>query len=70
MKPVLLLIAFLLAPTLSSAQDPAMRSRAVALMERVHAVSLAPDPPNSERVDTFVVFDPRARAREGRSRAW
>lgn len=64
MKPVLVLVAFLV-PLFSFAQDPALRSRAVSLMERTHAVSVAPNLPNLERVDTFVVFDPRARAREG-----
>src|SRR5258708_12397191 len=49
----------------SYSQDMELRSRAVALLERAHAVSMAPNLPNLERVDTFQVFDPKAGAREG-----
>ena len=65
MIPVVLLAAIFVLPFLSFAQDPALRSRAVALMERTHAVSASPNLPNLERVDTFTIFDPRARARQG-----
>jgi len=64
-KRILLFVPVLLSPALLSAQDPALRTRAVALIERAHAVSASPNLPNLERVDTFVLFDPRARAREG-----
>src|SRR5258708_20233438 len=42
-----------------------LRGRAIALLERAHAVSISPNLPNLERVDTFQVFDPNAGAREG-----
>ena len=54
-----------LTPTLTFTQDVGLRSRAVSLLERAHAVSMAPNLPNLERVDTFQVFDPGATAREG-----
>jgi Gram-negative bacterial TonB protein C-terminal len=65
MKPVLVLVAAFLCAFPSFAQDPALRTRAVSLLERTHAASSSPNLPNLERVDTFVVFDPRALAREG-----
>jgi TonB family protein len=65
MKPALALILLLISPAASSAQDAELRNRAVTLLERAHAVSLAPNLPNLERVDTFRVFDPSATVREG-----
>jgi hypothetical protein len=55
----------LLAPLFSHAQDAQLRSRAVGLLEAATAASLAPNLPNLERADTFRVFDPEAKAREG-----
>jgi len=65
MKTVLVLSALLLAPFLSHAQDAQLRSRAVSLLESATAASVAPNLPNLERVDTFRIFDPDAKAREG-----
>jgi hypothetical protein len=65
MNITLVLSALILIPTFSFAQDTELRSRAVGLLERAHAVSMAPNLPNLERVDTFRVFDPSASAREG-----
>ena len=66
MKTVLVLSALvLIAPVVSSAQDAQLRSRAASLLESATAASVAPNLPNLERVDTFRVFDPDAKAREG-----
>jgi hypothetical protein len=59
------MLLFLMARNDYSAQDVELRSRAVGLLERAHAASLAPNLPNLERVDTFRVFDPSSTAREG-----
>jgi TonB family protein len=61
----LVLLALSLTPTFALGQNTELRSRAVGLLERAHAVSMAPNLPNLERVDTFQVFDPSASAREG-----
>lgn len=65
MKSALALLLLLIARNVYSAQDVELRSRAVGLLERAHAASLAPNLPNLERVDTFRVFDPSSTAREG-----
>ena len=65
MKKILLFLMLSFTAASSYSQDMELRSRAVALLERAHAVSTAPNLPNLERVDTFQVFDPNARAREG-----
>ena len=64
MKSALALF-LLMAPAVCSAQDLELRSRAVILLERADAISLTPNPPNVERVDTFRVFDTSSAAREG-----
>jgi hypothetical protein len=61
----LALLALLLAPTLALAQDGELRARADSILERAHAVSVAPNLPNLERIDSFQVFDTSASAREG-----
>jgi TonB family protein len=65
MKRILLLLSFGFIPAPSYTQDMELRSRAIALLERAHAVSMAANLPDLERVDTFQVFDPNAGAREG-----
>ena len=65
MKKILLFLMLSFTAASSYSQDMELRSRAVALLERAHAVSMAPNLPNLERVDTFQVFDPNAGAREG-----
>ncbi len=65
MKKVLVLSALLVVPFICQAQDAQLRSRAVSLLEGATAASVAPNLPNLERVDTFRVFDPDAKAREG-----
>jgi Gram-negative bacterial TonB protein C-terminal len=65
MKKSILFLLLSLAPTISHAQDANLRSKAIALLERAHAASVAPNLPNLERVDTFQVFNPSAAAREG-----
>jgi hypothetical protein len=65
MKPTMAIVLLLVAVTLCSAQDADLRSRAVSLLERANAVSLAPNLPNLERVDTFRAFDPGSAAKEG-----
>src|SRR5712671_1509777 len=65
MKRILLLLSFSFIPAPSYTQDTELRSRAIAFLERAHAVSISPNLPNLERVDTFQVFDPNAGAREG-----
>ena len=65
MKPALSLILLLVAPALAHSQDPDLRTQAVVLLEKAQAISLAPDPPNLERTDTFHVFGPTAAARDG-----
>jgi len=65
MKRALLFLLLGIVPATAYAQDAELRSRAIALLERAHAVSMAPNLPNLERVDAFRVFDPNAGAREG-----
>jgi hypothetical protein len=65
MKRILLLLLVSFVAASSYTQDMTLRSRAIALLERAHAVSISPNLPNLERVDTFQVFDPNAGAREG-----
>ena len=61
----LALLALILTPTFTFAQDAELGTRAVAMLERAHAVSVAPNLPNLERVDTFQTFDSSSSAREG-----
>ena len=65
MKRILLLLSFSFIPAPSYTQGTELRSRAIALLERAHAVSMAPNLPDLERVDGFQVLDPNAGAREG-----
>jgi TonB family protein len=65
MKKALLFLLLSLTPVISHAQDAELRTLAIALLERAHAVSVAPNLPNLERIDTFQVFNPSAGAREG-----
>ena len=65
MKTVLVLSALILAPFVCSAQDAQLRSWAASLLESATAASIAPNLPNLKRVNTFRVFDPDAKAREG-----
>src|SRR5258705_2123518 len=65
MKRFLLLLLLSFISASSYTQDMTLRGRAIALLQRAHAVSISPNLPNLERVDTFQVFDPKAGAREG-----
>ena len=65
MKQAWAILLLLVPPAFCSAQDADLRSRAVSLLEKAHAVSLAPNLPNLERVDTFRAFDPSSAAKEG-----
>ncbi len=53
MKKILLLLMLSFTAGSPYSQDMELRSRAVALLERAHAVSMAPNLPNLERVDSF-----------------
>jgi hypothetical protein len=52
-KKILLFLMLSFTAASSYSQDMELRSRAVALLERAHAVSVAPNLPDLERVDTF-----------------
>src|SRR5262245_31916489 len=65
MQVLLALFALLAAHSAVFAQTSDLRSRAVALLERAHAASLAPNLPNLERVVNFRVLDAGARTKEG-----
>jgi hypothetical protein len=56
---------FLLLPAGISAQDPAVRSEAVQLLEKANGLSLSPNLPNLERTDVFQVLDTSSPVREG-----
>jgi hypothetical protein len=65
MKPVLAFLAILSASHLLFAEDVQLRQEAVRLLERAHAVSLAPNLPNLERTVTFRVFNSGSADEEG-----
>ena len=65
MKPVLAFLAILSASHLFFAEDVQLRQEAVRLLERAHAVSLAPNLPNLERTVTFRVFNSGSADEEG-----
>jgi hypothetical protein len=52
-----LLPLILIASIPASAQDPELRRQAVQLLEHAHGISLSPQSPNLERVDTFGASD-------------
>jgi TonB family protein len=65
MKPVLTLLAIILACDICFAEDPQLRQEAVRLLERANALSLAPNLPNLERTVTFRVFNSGSADQEG-----
>jgi hypothetical protein len=65
MKPVLTHLAFILASDLSFAEDAELRQDALRLLERAHAVSLAPNLPNLERSLTLRASNPGSADQEG-----
>lgn len=66
MKRTLLIAAFIIFPSMfAHAQDPEVRREAVQMLERANAVSLSPDLPNLERIDTFRVLDATSGPHEG-----
>jgi hypothetical protein len=65
MKLALVVLALLVLPILSFAQDLRLRQEAVQLLERANAASSASKLPNLERVDTFRVLDGASGPQEG-----
>jgi hypothetical protein len=66
MKSVLKVLPLMLLSAIpGSAQDPEVRREAVQLLEHANGVSLSPQLPNLERVDTFRVFDSGSGPQEG-----
>jgi Gram-negative bacterial TonB protein C-terminal len=66
MKSVLKVLPLILLSAIpGSAQDPEVRREAVQLLEHANGVSLSPQLPNLERVDTFRVFDSSSGPQEG-----
>lgn len=63
--PIFLLITLAIAPARAHSQNADLRTQAVVLLEKANSVSLAPNPPNLERTDTFHVFNPNSTARDG-----
>jgi TonB family protein len=65
MKPIFVLIGALAMAPPALAQDPQLRSQAVALLEHAMQGSLSPHWPDLERVDTFQVLDAASGPQEG-----
>ena len=66
MNSVLKVLALILIAAIpASAQDPEVRREAVQLLEHANGVSLSPNLPNLERVDTFRIFDSSSGPQEG-----
>jgi hypothetical protein len=66
MKAALGFLPFVLfAAVASSAQDLEVRREAIQLLEKTSALSLSPNLPNLERVDTFRILDTSSPVREG-----
>jgi TonB family protein len=65
MKPAAAALIPLIATSLSFAQDPQLRSRAVEMLERANQASTSPHLPDLERTDTFRVLDATTGPDEG-----
>jgi hypothetical protein len=70
MKPIMAIVQLLVAPALSSAQDPDLGIRAVTLLERANAVSLTPVFGTLSKWMRFARLIPALGRRKAPSPAW